>query len=179
MLYVGGLEETVTEALVHAAFVPFGPVKEVNMPMDPESSESCRTRRCWRLDPAGPCVGVLLMLATVFSVPPADFAAGHRGFAFVMFEDDDDAAEAKFNMDGAELHGRVLKVDVAKPSQGAGGKPAWEDADKWYAKLGVKDSGGGSSRAAAGRQAADDMLRAGPDAELAKGADGRGAVVRR
>lgn len=39
MLYVGGLDEGVTEALVHAAFVPFGNVKEVNLPMDPESSE--------------------------------------------------------------------------------------------------------------------------------------------
>jgi len=96
-----------------------------------------------------------------------------------MFEDEDDAAEAKFNMDGAELHGRTLKVDIAKPTQGAGGKPAWEDADKWYAKLGVKDSGHGTSRAAAGKRAADEMLRSGPDAELAKGADGRTGAVRR
>ncbi len=45
MLYVGGLDEGVTEALVHAAFVPFGNVKEVNLPMDPESSEPWRASR--------------------------------------------------------------------------------------------------------------------------------------
>lgn len=44
MLYVGGLDEGVDEALVRAAFVPFGNVKEVNLPMDPESSEHRRAR---------------------------------------------------------------------------------------------------------------------------------------
>lgn len=39
MLYVGGLDASVTEALVHAAFIPFGDIKEINMPLDPESSE--------------------------------------------------------------------------------------------------------------------------------------------
>mmetsp|Transcript_879 Transcript_879/g.1304 ORF Transcript_879/g.1304 Transcript_879/m.1304 type:complete len:164 (+) Transcript_879:171-662(+) len=33
-LYVGGLEETVNEALLHAAFLPFGEIKDVNIPMD-------------------------------------------------------------------------------------------------------------------------------------------------
>jgi len=33
-LYVGGLEETVNEAILHAAFVPFGDVKDVNIPLD-------------------------------------------------------------------------------------------------------------------------------------------------
>jgi peptidyl-prolyl isomerase E (cyclophilin E) len=39
MLYVGGLDGSVTEALVQAAFIPFGDIKEINMPLDPESSE--------------------------------------------------------------------------------------------------------------------------------------------
>ena len=33
-LYVGGLEETVNEAVLHAAFLPFGDVKDVNIPLD-------------------------------------------------------------------------------------------------------------------------------------------------
>ncbi len=33
-LYVGGLEETVNEATLHAAFLPFGEIKEVNIPLD-------------------------------------------------------------------------------------------------------------------------------------------------
>uniref|UniRef100_K3W6Z2 RRM domain-containing protein n=1 Tax=Globisporangium ultimum (strain ATCC 200006 / CBS 805.95 / DAOM BR144) TaxID=431595 RepID=K3W6Z2_GLOUD len=33
-LYVGGLEKQVTEQVLHAAFVPFGPIKSVQVPMD-------------------------------------------------------------------------------------------------------------------------------------------------
>lgn len=33
-LYVGGLEETVNEAILHSAFIPFGDIKDVNIPMD-------------------------------------------------------------------------------------------------------------------------------------------------
>ncbi|BBN17169.1 hypothetical protein MPTK1_7g12540 [Marchantia polymorpha subsp. ruderalis] len=33
-LYVGGLEENVTEGILHAAFIPFGDVKDVSMPLD-------------------------------------------------------------------------------------------------------------------------------------------------
>jgi len=33
-LYVGGLEENATEAVVHAAFIPFGDIKDISMPLD-------------------------------------------------------------------------------------------------------------------------------------------------
>lgn len=47
-----------------------------------------------------------------------DYVKGkHRGFAFVEYEDADDADEAIFNMDGAELSGRVIAVSVAQPNQ--------------------------------------------------------------
>ena len=39
----------------------------------------------------------------------------HRGFAFVQYEEQGDAADAIDNMDNAELYGRVLKVNIAKP----------------------------------------------------------------
>lgn len=33
-LYVGGLEESVNESHLHAAFIPFGDIKDVNIPLD-------------------------------------------------------------------------------------------------------------------------------------------------
>ena len=42
-------------------------------------------------------------------------AEKHRGFAFVQFEEKEDAKEAIDNMNNAELFGRVLKVNIAKP----------------------------------------------------------------
>mmetsp|Transcript_21631 Transcript_21631/g.49207 ORF Transcript_21631/g.49207 Transcript_21631/m.49207 type:complete len:152 (-) Transcript_21631:783-1238(-) len=100
-LYVGGLATNATPALLRAAFVPFGPVRETDVPMD--------------------------------------YAAGTvRGFGFVSFEDEEDASEAMYNMDGAELLGRTLTVNVAQPSQqNGGGVPAgravWSQ-DEWLAE---------------------------------------------
>lgn len=92
----GGLEETVTVATLRAAFVPFGEVLEIGLPIDQTTQK-------------------------------------HRGFAFVQFESADDAADAIDNMDGAELFGRVLKVNVSKPSAAASHKPVWEAAaDEFY-----------------------------------------------
>ena len=34
VLYVGGLEETVNEATLHAAFIPFGEIKDVSIPLE-------------------------------------------------------------------------------------------------------------------------------------------------
>eukprot|EP00475_Leptophrys_vorax_P009057 TRINITY_DN15949_c0_g1_i1.p1 TRINITY_DN15949_c0_g1~~TRINITY_DN15949_c0_g1_i1.p1 ORF type:complete len:166 (+),score=48.31 TRINITY_DN15949_c0_g1_i1:109-606(+) len=33
-LYVGGLEENVNESILHAAFIPFGDIKDINIPLD-------------------------------------------------------------------------------------------------------------------------------------------------
>jgi len=38
-LYVGGLDETVNEAVLHSAFIPFGEIKEVNIPIDPQTGK--------------------------------------------------------------------------------------------------------------------------------------------
>lgn len=95
---IGGLEETVTAETLRAAFVPFGEVTDIGLPMEQTTQK-------------------------------------HRGFAFVQFESADDALDAIDNMDGAELFGRVLKVNVSKPSamKGAGNRPVWEaDADNFY-----------------------------------------------
>jgi peptidyl-prolyl isomerase E (cyclophilin E) len=81
VVFVGGLADEATTQLVRAAFIPFGDIKVVDMPMD-------------------------YVKGTV-----------HRGFSFVEFEDPDDAEEAIFNMDGADLLGRTISVSLAQPNQ--------------------------------------------------------------
>ena len=44
----------------------------------------------------------------------------HRGFAYVEYEDAEDAKEAIDNMDQSELFGRVIKVSAAKAPKSAG-----------------------------------------------------------
>merc|ERR1719217_1446906 len=97
-LYVGGLEESVNEDTLRAAFVPFGDIIDVNLPLDNSSQK-------------------------------------HRGFAFVQFDERGDAADTIDNMNNAELFGRVLRVNIAKPSAAVGGhRPVWESqADTYYA----------------------------------------------
>lgn len=55
----------------------------------------------------------------------------HRGFAYVEYEDAEDAKEAIDNMDQSEFFGRVIKVSAAKvpksADEGLGSKKAvWE-----------------------------------------------------
>ena len=45
VLYVGGLSEEATEETLHAAFVPFGDVKEVNIPASCGAAAPSRHRR--------------------------------------------------------------------------------------------------------------------------------------
>jgi len=76
----GGLDDEVTENTLHAAFLPFGTIRHVSLPLDVASNQ-------------------------------------HRGFAFVEFEEPGDAADAMDNMNGAELFGRVLRVNYTQPMQ--------------------------------------------------------------
>ena len=47
-----------------------------------------------------------------------DYEKGqHKGFGFVEYDDADDASEAIFNMDGADLMGRTIKVSMAQLNQ--------------------------------------------------------------
>jgi len=56
----------------------------------------------------------------------------HRGFAFVEFESAEDAAAAIDNMNEAELYGRTIRVNLAKPQKlrNTGSKAVW-DSDDW------------------------------------------------
>ncbi|KAH8903961.1 RNA recognition domain-containing protein [Coniochaeta sp. PMI_546] len=67
----------------------------------------------------------------------------HRGFAYVEFEDAEDAKEAIDNMDQAELFGRVIKVNPAKApksaDEGLGSKTAVWEQEEWLAKHTVSE----------------------------------------
>ncbi|OTB05398.1 hypothetical protein M426DRAFT_319933 [Hypoxylon sp. CI-4A] len=67
----------------------------------------------------------------------------HRGFAYVEYEDADDAKEAIDNMDQSELFGRVLRVSAAKPpksaDEGLGSKKALWEQEGWLAENAVSE----------------------------------------
>ncbi|XP_065062035.1 peptidyl-prolyl cis-trans isomerase E-like [Rhopilema esculentum] len=95
MLYVGGLAEEVDDKILHAAFIPFGDVIDIQIPLDYETQK-------------------------------------HRGFAFVEFEFAEDAAAAMDNMNESELHGRTIRVNIAKPMKFSESsmKAVWSE-DSW------------------------------------------------
>ncbi len=101
-LFVGGLSEEVTLDVLRAAFIPFGNLKDAQLPLD---------------------------------------AAGKaRGFGFVEFEEEADAIAAIDNMEGAELFGRTIRVNVARGGGGGGmGRAVWSEAQEWFKKLGEVD----------------------------------------
>jgi peptidyl-prolyl isomerase E (cyclophilin E) len=103
-LYIGGLDAAVKENVLRAAFIPFGPIQHIEMPMD--------------------------------------YAAGtHKGFAFLEYIDGDDAAEAIYNMDGAELYGKSLTVNIAQAEKiNLGGNKAVWSTEEWFKEQsGVKE----------------------------------------
>ncbi|KAI0020405.1 RNA recognition domain-containing protein [Xylariomycetidae sp. FL0641] len=81
----------------------------------------------------------------------------HRGFAYVEFEDAEDAKEAIDNMDQSEFFGRVLKVSAAKvpksAEEGLGSKTAVWQQEGWLAENAVSEE---DRLAAAGAQAGMD-----------------------
>jgi len=77
----------------------------------------------------------------------------HRGYGFVTFSNQADALDAIDNMDMNEFHGKVVKINLAKPQkltgQGLGNRAIWESEDwlKQFAKP-LDQSGGKGARAA-------------------------------
>ncbi|CAH0600233.1 unnamed protein product [Chrysodeixis includens] len=97
-IYVGGLAEEVDEKVLNAAFVPFGDLVDVQIPLDYETEK-------------------------------------HRGFAFIEFENAEDAAAAIDNMNDSELFGRTIRVNIAAPQRIKEGstRPVWSE-DTWLQK---------------------------------------------
>lgn len=108
-LYVGGIDPAVkqmqtVETTIRAAFLPFGPIQGIEIPMD--------------------------------------YAAGsHKGFAFIEYVDGDDAAEAIYNMDGAELFGKTLTVNIAQAERTNLGsnKAVWSTEEWFKEQSGIKE----------------------------------------
>eukprot|EP00455_Lapot_gusevi_P041635 TRINITY_DN4852_c0_g4_i1.p2 TRINITY_DN4852_c0_g4~~TRINITY_DN4852_c0_g4_i1.p2 ORF type:complete len:135 (-),score=54.36 TRINITY_DN4852_c0_g4_i1:92-457(-) len=72
---------------------------------------------------------------TTVQIPIDPNSKKHRGFGFVTFESDDDAREAMENLNDAELYGRVLKINIAKPLKlGEKSRAIWADRDEYEAK---------------------------------------------
>ena len=65
---------------------------------------------------------------------PIDYASGsHKGFAFLEFVDGEDAAEAIYNMDGAELFGKTLTVNIAQADKmNLGSNKAVWSTEEWF-----------------------------------------------
>ncbi|XXG97685.1 protein transport protein S31 [Hypoxylon texense] len=85
----------------------------------------------------------------------------HRGFAYVEYEDADDAKEAIDNMDQSELFGRVLKVSAAKPpksaQEGLGSKTAVWEQEGWLAEHAVSEEDRAAAAGAGGNMEDDRM----------------------
>jgi peptidyl-prolyl isomerase E (cyclophilin E) len=103
-LYIGGLDTAVTETTLRAAFLPYGPIQHIDIPMDYQ-------------------------------------AGTHKGFAFLEFVDADDAHEAIYNMDGAELFGKALTVNVAQAEKMTLGsnKAVWSSEEWFKEQVGAKE----------------------------------------
>ena len=82
-LYVGGLDEDVTEHVLRAAFIPFGNLKDAQLPLDKDGKS--------------------------------------RGFAFIEFDEDEDAAAAIEARVRARLATRLAEL-VGGPAGGEGGR---------------------------------------------------------
>jgi peptidyl-prolyl isomerase E (cyclophilin E) len=93
-LFCGGLIPSVTEELVQAAFIPFGDIVKIQMPVDSETG-------------------------------------AHKGFCFVEYEEKEDCKEAIENMNGAELYGKVLRVQHARAGkyQEISNKAVWDEEE--------------------------------------------------
>lgn len=94
IIYIGGISEEVDDKILHAAFIPFGEILDIQIPLDYETNK-------------------------------------HRGFAFLEFELNEDAAAAIDNMNESELYGKTIRVNIAKPQKSQNSSRALWNADEW------------------------------------------------
>lgn len=72
---------------------------------------------------------------------PMDYAKGiSKGFAFVEFEEADDATEAIFNRNGANMLGRSLQVSMAQANQVNKLTEAVWNSDEWFQQQQQKEN---------------------------------------
>ncbi|KAJ7632649.1 hypothetical protein FB45DRAFT_913035, partial [Roridomyces roridus] len=107
-----------------------------------------------------------VQLPSAATNPALQAEAKHRGFALVTYGSAADAADAADNMDQSELHGRVIKVNTARPMKGlmqqtGGNRAVWE-SEEWLKAnaLPLSQSGGVQGRNGSGnaKDDADDEV---------------------
>lgn len=103
-LYIGGISAEVTEPTLRAAFLPYGPIRHIDIPMDYQEGKN-------------------------------------KGFAFLEYDDADDAKEAIYNMDGAELFGKALTVNIAREEkmQLGDSRAVWSNEEWFKEQAGAKE----------------------------------------
>eukprot|EP00924_Labyrinthula_sp_SR-Ha-C_P014414 snap_masked-scaffold_20-processed-gene-5.82-mRNA-1 protein AED:0.03 eAED:0.03 QI:0/-1/0/1/-1/1/1/0/132 len=106
-VFVGGISDTIKEQGFEALFIPFGPIKSLEIPKE-----------------------------SVLSKLDGKTLTRCRGFGFIEFEEEEDAEEAVFNMDSSIVKGRVLRVSIAPVDAIKVGqtKPSWHEMNDWYRK---------------------------------------------
>lgn len=135
-VFVGGLDQQVTQQTLHDAFIPFGDITDVSLPK-PElqvpiasivhkKNRKKKTKQKPKKNTPSP-----LELTLHEHSHRASNKDPHRGFGYVEFSLAEDAREAIDNMDQSEIYGRVIKVNQAKPQknrdEGLGSRTAvWE-----------------------------------------------------
>jgi len=85
ILYVGGLAAEVTEEVLHAAFVPFGDIKSIQISKDYVKSKLF-TDNCH----------LQILICSLYTDKS-------KGFGFVEFDLENDCSDALENMDGRYL----------------------------------------------------------------------------
>jgi peptidyl-prolyl isomerase E (cyclophilin E) len=98
MIFVGNLSDSADYPKLYDLFIPFGDIKNIDIPKDPISLQT-------------------------------------RGFAFIEFEDEEDAKHAIFNMHNSLLDENALVVEASRPTRNKDllNKPIWADED-YYQK---------------------------------------------
>jgi len=138
-VYVGGIADGATEATIRAAFVPFGPIKSIDIPRDYAKGAflliSFVFIRCspLLLKPPNNLCQLLYTHPTTQKQHTKHPKGTHRGFCFIEFDEPEDASEAIYNADGAEILGRALSVNLAQAHKHKLGsiKAVWT-SDDWF-----------------------------------------------
>ena len=158
----GGLDEQVTDAVLHAAFVPFGDVKEVNIPLEQTTQknrgfafvtfvETCvrgrpTTRTRSRRARSRPRDEPASLLRATRSGLTVSFAKSFLSLGQKRENTRDDAAAAMDNMHNSELFGRTIRCNYAQPPKIKGGdagfasQPVWADADQYAAERDAEEA---------------------------------------
>ena len=130
IVFVGGLDDSIDETLLHAAFTPFGDIVSVYLPRgnvnksttpmqaNPYPSLSGEEKEKENSTNLKIENGMDLKDKTTTSTMSASAIAnanGVKGYAFVTFTQEEYALAAVDNMEASELNGRILTVNIAKP----------------------------------------------------------------